>query len=228
MSRAHISVKHENILDADIKAEIAFIPEPKFVQGEVIGIGNGAKQTVLLQNRDKVCLHNFKLYFDGVESTDYVINPDAGKVTFTAANDVVVTADYFYNWDYEIFVVMEKAETYPDKNNPDRATTQFIYRASSDELSGNFAVLKFTLKQLSGGVSNEALGIGTGQKQGFKLEHQAIASSIAVSPSTATFEYKENSNALVVTANQGETIKVSYNWKGKNFKIDSWAGIFNE
>ena len=231
MSRAHVSVKHENISDAEIEAQIAFLPQPKFVQGEVIGIGNGAEQTVILKNTNKVCLHNFKIYFDGVEQTEEIkINPDAAKVTFTAVDGVIVSADYFYDWEYENFYPMEKTGIYPDKNNPNRATTQFIYRAASDELSGTAAVLKFILKQKSGGVTNEFLGTGTGKNQGFKLEHQVVEpASIYVSPSTATFEFKNDSNVLVVkTANAGETVKVSYNWKGKSFKIDSWAGIFNE
>ena len=227
-SRAHVSVKHENISDADIQAKIAFIHEPKFVKDEVIGIGNGAEQTITLQNKNKVCLQNFKIYFDGVETSDYVVNPDAAKVTFTAANGVIVTADYFYDWEYEYFYPMKKAGIYPDKNNPSRATTQFLYRAASDELSGTVAVLEFSLKQLSGGISNEVLGIGTGKPQGFRLEHQAMPSSIAISPSTATFEYKEKINTVIVTAGLGETIKISYNWKGKPFKVDSFAGIFNE
>lgn len=145
-----------------------FQGDPKFVKGEVIGIGNGAEQTVILQNTNKVCLHNFKIYFDGVETSDYVVNPDAAKVIFTVANDVVVTADYFYSWEYENFVEMEKTGIYPDKGNPDRATTQFLYHAASENI------------------------------------------------------------LIVTTANAGETIKSSYNWKGKEFKIDSWAGIFNE
>ena len=227
-SRAHVSVKHENIFDADIQAKIAFIHEPKFVKDEVIGIGNDAEQTITLQNKNKVCLQNFKIYFDGVETSDYVVNPDAAKVTFTAANGVIVTADYFYDWEYEYFYPMKKAGIYPDKNNPSRATTQFLYRAANDELSGTVAVLEFSLKQLSGGISNEVLGIGTGKPQGFRLEHQAMPSSIAISPSTATFEYKEKINTVIVTAGLGETIKISYNWKGKPFKVDSFAGIFNE
>ena len=171
MSRAHISVKHENIKDAEIDAKIAFIPEPKFVKGEVIGIGNGAEQTVILKNTNKVCLHNFKIYFDDVETSDYVVK----------------------------------------------------------KFSGTVAVLNFALKQNSGGVTNEVLGTGTGNKQGFRLEHQAIQNSIYIVPSTATFEYKSDSNILLVTtAQSGETIKISYNWKGKEFKVDSWAGIFSE
>ena len=229
MSRAHVSVKHENILDADISAQIAFIPNPQFVKGEVIGIGNDAQQTVILKNTNKVCLHNFKVYFDGVETTSYVVNPDAGKITFTAADGVIVSADYFYNWEYETFVEMEKTGIYPDKNNPDRATTQFLYHAAEENLTGSFAVLKFTLKQLSGGETNFVLGTGTGAAQGFKLPHQALPTSIYVSPSTAVYNYNENFNTLIVTtASAGETVKVSYNWKGKEFKIDSWSGIFNE
>ena len=230
MSRAHVTVKHENIADADISAHIAFIPNPQFVKGEVIGIGNGAQQTVILQNTNKVCLHNFKIYFDGVATTDYVVNPDAAKVTFTAKEGVIVSADYFYDWEYENFVEMEKTGVYPDKGNPSRATTQFLYHAASEELAGTVAVLKFTLKQLSGGETNIVLGTGTGKPQGFKLEHQVVEpASIYISPQTASFNYKDNFNTVIVTtANAGETVKISYNWKGKSFKIDSWAGIFNE
>ena len=201
MSRAHLTVKHQNVADAEIKAEVAFIKNPVHVVGEVIGIGNGSQQTVVLANPEKVGTYGFNLYFDGVKQTSgFIFSPGDANVTFAAANNVVVSADYFYNWTAENFVEMTKTGTYPDKKNSSRASSQYLYRASSDDFAGNVAVLKFSLKQLSGGVSNFMLGSGTGNPQGFKLQHQAIAGSIAVTPSTATWTYKEDVNTIIINA----------------------------
>lgn len=229
ISRAHLTVKHENVVDAKITAEIAIRHNPQFVNGEIIGIGDGTTQTVQLANTDKISSYGFSLYFDGVKQTsDFLFSPSDGKITFTAADNVIVSADYIFDWENETFVPIPKTGIYPDSSNLDRASTQFLYTAENEKFTGGVVAIRLKLEQEKGTVSNEKLGVGTGKAQAFKLPHHAVAETISVNPSTASFIYKENLDTLIVTAPEDEPIIISYDWEGRPFKMDSFAVIFNE
>ena len=226
ISHAHLSVKHQNVADAEITAEIALRDGVKFVKGEVIGIGNGSAQTALLEHTNDLTAYKFALYFDGVQQTDnFEFSPLTGQVTFTAANNVIVSADYFYDWTAETFVEMTKTGTYPDRRDQTRATTQFVYNGAK----GSVATIRLKLKRGSGYSSNEIVSSGTGKPRGFKLAHQAISSStISVSPTPTSKSFNSAQNTVIVTASVGKAIQISYSWKGKAFSVDSFACTFNE
>ncbi|MBR7024822.1 MAG: hypothetical protein IKI08_02280 [Selenomonadaceae bacterium] len=222
---AHLVVKHRNVADAEITAELALC-DATFINDEVLGIGNGLEQTVSLEHKEKLTAYNFAIYFDGVkQSGNFFLDTEAGEVTFIAPVDVIVTADYFYNWGEENFVAMEKTGTYPDHKNPNRATTQFICDGGA---GGTVATLRLTLKQSEGYSQNEIVTTGTGKPQGFKLKHQAIADAIQVIPSSTTWTYSAAQNVIVINAPSGQSVSVSYWWKGKSFSVDSFAILFNE
>lgn len=225
ISHAHLVVKHQNIADAEITAEIALRGGVKFVKGEVIGIGNGSTQTVLLEHTDDVTSYKFALYFNGVRQTSgFEFSPILGQVTFTAANGVIVSADYYYDWCKEDFVEMTKTGTYPDRRDQTRATTQFCY----DGDGGTVATIRLTLKRGEGTATNEIISAGTGRPRGFRLAHQAISSSISVSPAPTSRSFNSEQNTVIVTAPVGNAIRISYRWKGKEFSVDSFACTFNE
>ena len=225
ISRAHLVVKHQNVADAEIKAEIALRDGVKFVKGEVIGIGDGREQMALLAHTDNLTAYKFALYFDGELQTEgFTFSPLSGQVTFTAPDGVIVSADYFYDWGAETFVEMTKAGTYPDRRNPNRATTQFLYSGAK----GSVAAIRLTISRGEGESLNEIVSTGTGKARGFKLAHQAVTGSIWVTPATAPWEFNEEQNTVIVTAPVGDTIRISYKWKGKEFAADSFACTFNE
>lgn len=229
ISLAHLNVKHENVDGAEISAELALIKNPIFVAGEVIGIGNDTTQQVTLAHTENVSSWGFKLFFNGVEQTSsYTFSPSDGKVTFFANSGVIVQANYFYNWSEENFVPFEKSGVFCDKRNSKRATTQFIYKATNTNRTGSVATVRLTLNQATGGESNRILGTATGSPQAFKLPHHAVESSIQVMPASATWNWNDNLDVLTVTASRGQEISVSYNHKGKPFKVDSFAVMFNE
>lgn len=229
ISVAHLNVKHQNVDGAEISAEIALINDPIFVSGEVIGIGSGTTQRVTLAHTENVSSWGFKLFFNGVKQTsDYTFSPSDGQVTFNAPSGVIVQANYFYNWSEENFVPFEKRGVFCDKKNNERATTQFVYQAANTSRMGSIAIIRLTLNQAAGGESNRVLGTATGSPKAFKLPHHAVESSIQVTPSTATWNWNGELDVLTVTATAGQTISVSYNYKGKPFKVDSFAVMFNE
>lgn len=223
VNRAHLTVKHRNVADAAVAAEIAFV-NAVFVKSELLCIGNGAQTTVTLAHTTSVSPHKFSLFFDGERQTNYLLDTSMGQVTFTAPVSTIVTADYFYNWGAETFVAMTKTGTYPDYKNSARASTQFEYSATT---GGSVALLKLTLNQGSGTATNEIVTIGTGQSQGFKLAHQAIAGTIQVTPATVPWQYNDDQNVIVITAPSGTAVNVSYQWESKSLGVDSFACTFS-
>ena len=230
ISKAHLNVKHENVIGAEISAEIALINAPTFVSREVIGIGNDVTQQVTLAHTENLSSWGFKLFFDGIEqqASSYVFSPSDGKVTFFANSGVIVQASYFYNWSEENFVPFEKSGVYCDKKNNERATTQFVYQAANASRVGSVAIIRLKLNQAAGGESSRILGTATGSPQAFKFPYHAVESSIQVMPASATWNWNGNLDVLTVTATHGQQISVSYNFKGKPFKVDSFAVMFNE
>lgn len=222
-SRASLTVKHRNVADSAITAEIA-MRNAQFVKDEVLCIGDGTAKTVTLAHTNEVASYNFSLCFDGAKQTGYLLDTATGEVTFTAPIGSIVTASYFYDWGTETFAPMLKASTCPDYRNQARATTQFTYAGAA----GSVAILRLTLVQNSGTATNEIVTTGTGQPQGFKLAHQAIASTIQVTPSIVPWRYNDDQNIIVITAPLGTTVNVSYQWEGKSLGVDSFACTFDE
>ena len=224
VSRAHLSIKHDNIADINISAEIA-LRNATFVKGEIIGAGDGMANTVTLAHTNGLTHYKFAVYFDGeLQTSGITFNTKTGEVSFTAPEGVAVSADYFYNWGTEEFVSMEKAGTFPDRKNPAKATTQFTFAGAA----GNVATLRLKFSRASGTATNEIVATATGNPQAFRLAHHANYNEITVTPSTATYRFKSASEAIVVKANAGEQITVSYNWRGKAFYVDSFACVFDE
>lgn len=224
IKRAHLVVKHQNVADAEITAEIALRETATFVNGEIIGIGDGTEQTVRLANRTNLSSYKFALYFNGEKQTqDFLFDATTGEVTFTAPLDSIVSADYFYNWSDETFAEMEKTGTYPDRRNPNRVTTEFTYLTDT---AGKIATLRLTLKRGTG--ASVVTANGTGKAQGFKLEHQTELANITVTPSTATAVYNAEQNTVIVTASTGDAITINYDWQGKSFTVDSFVCMFDE
>lgn len=230
ISRAHLMVKHPVVPDTEITAQIALREAPHTVTGEVLGTGTGAQQTVTLAHTENLASHKFALYFDGVQqaAASYSYSPTDGQVTFTAEEGVSVTADYVYGWTKERFVNMVHDTEYPDKDDNTLVDDQFDYAAGAGDPTGSVGTVRVTLIQHTGSVRNEALGTGTGTQQSFKLAHHAKSETITVTPATATWRFKDNTDVLMVTAPQGEPISVSYDWAARTNYLESVACIFNE
>lgn len=225
ISRAHLVVKHQNVADAEITAEIALRDGVKFVKGEVIGIGTGRQQTVSLEHTSNVTTYKFALYFDGVaQANGFEFSPTTGQVTFIAPNGAIVSADYFYDWAPETFVAMTKTGTYPDRRDQTCATTQFSY----DGAAGTVATIRLKLSRGTGTATNEIISTGTGSARGFKLAHQAISGTVSISPAPTSWRLDSAQNTVIVTAPAGNAIRISYRWKGKPFSVQSFACTFNE
>lgn len=231
ISRAHLMVKHPLVDDTEITAQISLRESPTTVKGEVLGNGTGAAQTVTLKNTTGIASHGFALYFDGEAqaASSYSFSPNDGQVTFTADEGVAVTADYIYNWSKETFVDMTHDTVYPDKDDNTLVDDQFDYIATKDsDPKGSVGTVRVSLIQKTGTEKDVVLGTGTGAAQSYKLDHHAKEETISVSPSKATWTYKDKTDVLTVTAPAGEEVKVTYSWAARSNYLESIACIFNE
>ena len=123
---------------------------------------------------------------------------------------------------------MKHDTEYPDKNDNNLVDDQFDYVAGDGDPTGSVGTIKVLLEQKTGTVKNEALGIGTGTKQSFKLAHHAKAETIKVKPDSATWTFKDITDVLTVTAPINEPVTVSYDWAARTNYLESISCIFNE
>ena len=100
------------------------------------------------------------------------------------------------------------------------------FEFTATNTTSNIVTLKVENYQKSGSVGNEILGVGTGRQQAFKLAHNARPESLQVSGSS-DWIYKEKTQTLIVTANVGNEISVSYDWIAKPACLTSFACSFN-
>lgn len=231
IGRAHLMVKHPIVQDTEISAYVSLREPPTYITGEVLGTGDGTQHTVKLANIENLASHGFILYFDGVpqNSASYAYSPTDGQVTYTAPNGETITADYIYGWSAETFVPMTHDTQYPDKNDNSLVDDQYDYVATKDkDPRGSVGTIKVSLKQNTGTEKNVALGNATGEQQSFKLAHHAKPETIVVTPSTAPWKYKDNTDVLLVTGSKGDALTVSYDWAARTNYLESLACIFNE
>ena len=231
IGRAHLMVKHPIVQDTEISAFVSLREPPSYVTGEVLGTGDGAQHTVKLAHADNLASHGFVLYFDGnVQSAaNYSYSPTDGQVTYTAPKGETVTTDYIHGWSAETFVPMEHDTQYPDKNDNSLVDDQYDYVATKDtDPKGSVGTVKVSLKQNTGTEKNVSLGTATGEQQSFKLAHHAKPETIVVTPATAVWKYKDNTDVLLVTGSKGDSLAVSYDWAARTNYLESLACIFNE
>ena len=230
IGRAHLMVKHPIVADTEIKAYVSLRKQPSYVYGEVIGTGDGQKHTVKLAHTEGLASHGFALYFDGVvqAASTYSFSPSDGQVTYTAPEGEPVTVDYIHGWSKEEWVEMKHDTQYPDKNDNNSVDDQFDYLAGEGDPTGSVGAVKVALTQNTGTIKNAELGIGTGEQQSFKLPHHAKAETIVVSPTEATWKWRDNTDVLLINAPKGEPITASYSWAARTNYLESIACVFNE
>ena len=100
------------------------------------------------------------------------------------------------------------------------------FEFTATDTTSNIVTVKVENYQKFGSVGNEILGTGTGRQQSFKLSHNARPESLIVNGSS-DWIYKEKTNTLLVTAQNGNEVSVSYDWIAKPACLSALACSFN-
>ena len=122
----------------------------------------------------------------------------------------------------EGFKEMLQTATY-DRGNEIEEDFEFV---NAESATSKTVTLRVEILQNSGTVEDEFLGTGTGKQQSFKLAHHAKAETLNVE-GVAEWEFKEKTDTLIVTTQNGNEIHVSYEWIAKTTYLTALACIFN-
>ena len=132
--------------------------------------------------------------------------------------------------EFKMFIIFGNTNNFAEMRHTasyekgDEIEENFEFTAA--EATSNIVTLKVESYQKSGAIENEILGIGTGKQQAFKLAHNARPETLEIVGS-GEWTYKEKTQTLLVTANVGNEISVSYNWIAKPACLTALACSFN-
>jgi len=132
--------------------------------------------------------------------------------------------------EFKMFIIFGNSNNFSEMEHTasyekgDEIEENFEFTAT--DATSKIVTLKVENYQKSGSVGNEILGVGTGKQQSFKLLHNARPETLQVSGGNE-WKYKEKTQTLLVTANVGNEITVSYDWIAKPACLTSLACSFN-
>jgi len=238
MRFGRISVKHQVLQDAQLRALMAMRPVPKTRERIPIAIGNGQRQTVtvgvkdaggVLQPDTGINHNTIRLWHGSQEVFDYDFNTEMSQVSTTAPEGVTVFASYSYGWEAETWQEMTRGTTQTHED-PNTVSTEFTYVLPSGQQPKGVAAVKVLLKKPGGTVSNQSLGIATGKTQMIVLGHAAKLASIVVGASVgaASWSYDEQSRILTVVGQKDAVLTVGYDWVAETPVCYGFVACWNE
>ena len=206
LATCYAMVKHSELIDCNARAFVTFGEITKKRVDLPLGTATGSEQTVTLDDM-RISPDSFHLEIGNRNCTDFYFDTSNRTVTFTGRAGDTVTISYEYgsgdgNW-YEMGKDLEY-------NNEGVFSTRFTYRFPSGSGKPASAV-KFVFEKISGHVTNQRLGTGTGKTQAFYIPHKAKIETIQC---TGSWKYDEVAQILRVIAPIDELIIISYEWIG--------------
>jgi hypothetical protein len=217
-------IKHKALIDAEIRAFVAFRNEPKQRKMIPLGTGTGTAQTLTLGvagtdgkiiSDSGINQNKLSIYFDGKPYYSYSYNTETSEITVTADAGVAVSASYEYGWEAETWREMTKTTTQP-YDSAGTYATYFEYTLPTGEAKKTISNVKYVLFRPSGHITDAALGTATGSRQIFVLPHKAKAETIVCSGS---WSYDDDTQILTVVAAQGTALTISYDYIAESQEV---------
>lgn len=224
-----LTVKHSPIDQAVIKAFIAFRKSPVQVKGETLGVGTGGRKTFQLQNMEGLKYDTMRLYYDNTRVyTDYEFNCEAARVTCEAPEGVIVSCDYEYGWDDEVWQEMNLSSrlSYEDFDQ-----SEYRYTGNTEGLS--VCAVKIVLGMTAGNITGERLGTSTGRTQSFRLARRIKEGQITVYAGGSQLSAKnwtllDDPQYIAVSASAGRTITANYSWISETPQVYEYHAVYFE
>lgn len=190
-------IKHDELIDAEIKAYVNISGVNKRRENIEIGAGTSETQTIILSDTN-IAQDTLNITIDGVTTGDYYFDTGNSSITLTADSGAQIAASYLYEFAAENWHEMTQ-------DFQDSVKTRFTYTAAE---GGRVVSFKFVVKRQKGSAS-ENLGAGNGKFQSYNLSHAATDIDC-----NAVFEYDEGAQILKAVAPIDEEIFCNYNWRG--------------
>ncbi|MBO4779876.1 MAG: hypothetical protein J5497_04475 [Selenomonadaceae bacterium] len=225
LQTCYVVVRHSKLIDSTIDAYVNFMPAPKhrdlitlgtttgFEQQLSLGV-NGVKDTGVDQS-------SIKLFADGDPLLEFDYNTETSEVTVALTAGKVITASYDYGRGSEVWVSMVRdgePQLYPDDGT---YMSRYTYTLPDNQTAGKqISNVRLKLTRPVGPVRAKSLGTATGKTQQIILPHAADADTIKLN---AEWTYNEDSQILTFIAPKNTALSLSYNWRGEQIKIHSFA-----
>lgn len=229
IKQARMTIKHEALRDAGIKAYCALRERPKEARDEILGVGTGMRTTYKLAHTGGLKYDTIKVKYDGViQNSGIEYNTQGARVTCTAPEGAIITCSYEYDWGVEEWQEMKQYSKY---EQDEVETTE--YRYATSETGKSVAAVKLELCMTSGHIDNEALGVGTGILQTYQLSHKLRDTNISVSSngikqSTSNWSVSSDPRYIRIAGNVGSRITATYDWISETPIIYQIAAVFGE
>ena len=219
-------VRHEPLVDSVIECYANFMEVPKTRELITIGTATGSRQELTLGldgNADKnIVATSIRLYADATPIYNFDFSTELGTVVFTAVQGAVMTASYEYDYGTEEWIEMNPRVLQPYNDEDGTYASRFFLNLShANSVGKKISNVMIRLRKLSGSAT-ETLGVATGKKQLFTLQHKAKPSTISFT-NTVDFSYDGESGLLSLVAAKGTELTVSYDWQGENTVVRSFA-----
>lgn len=219
---AQALIVHDKLRDAKIAAYAAFRAEPKTREMMQVATGDGKEQTVKLS--DTGINHNsIKMQINGTPYWGFGYNTETNELTFTADKGAAVTASYEYGYEDEDWQKMEPVAQQVYENGT--YASRYNYALPTTQTGKTIVDVKYELLRPTGDEKDVLLGTGTGDTQLFVLPHAARKDTITC---TGKWTYNDDTRQLLVQAEKGAEIKISYHWVAESQKVHAVAAGWAE
>lgn len=224
-----LTIKHMPLTDSTISAYVAFRDQSTQIRGETLGVGTGSRKTFQLAHTNGIKYDTVKLYYDNVRVfTSWELNSEVGRITCSAPEGVIISCDYEYGWDREVWQSMRLSSRY---NMDGYDVSEF--RLATESNTKSAAAVKLVLNMTSGHINNEQLGTASGAAKSFKLSHIVNDGRITITANNATLSAKnwrvlDDPQYVSVAASAGQVIRASYDWVSESPKILQFSTVFAE
>ena len=229
LHNCRLTVNHAPLINSTLSAYVAFREQPKSIRGETLGIGSGGRKTFQLTHTGGIKYDSFKLYYDNVRIFDtFELNSEVGRVTCEAPEGVILSCDYDYGYDYEVWEKMTLSSRLAMED-----FDQSEFRFTQPGNTKSMAAVKLVLGMTSGHINNEALGNGTGSARSYKLSHRILDGKISLTANGAALSAKnwlllDDPQYVSVAAGAGQVIRASYDWISEPPIIYQFMAVFAE
>jgi hypothetical protein len=231
LSVCNMTLYHSPLVNAALRAYVAFRNESTYATQEVVGTGTGAAQTYSFGHPNGIKLDTVQAFANGAQVYSSTVDTVAGTITLTADAGAIVTVNYEYGWEEEDWKPMTLAETRPSADG--RAQSQFVYSIPQEELgSQTVAAIKIELETKEGSISGETVGVGTGAAKSYMLSHYIKDQSITLFangqnvPPGNWFISDVDARIVTVLGPAGATITANYDWISESPVVYKYIAMF--
>jgi hypothetical protein len=229
--QCRMTVKHARLIDSIQRAFVSFRDTPQLSTGEEIGVGAGEQTTYQLENVIGVKYDSVRLYFDSQRVySNYEVNTEVGRITCTAPEGAVITADYEYGWTPEVWHEMEQTGTIPAIEYD---TTEYKFVLPLADVAKSVCTVKIVLEVVAGHIDGEIIGTGTDIVRTYRLSHIVRDGHLTLYaddeklPSVA-WALSSDAKSVRVAAAAGATLTAHYDWISETPVVDQFIGVFAE